>query len=139
MRQLEHNAPVINYKEDVLEKLINSLHFELTDDQVKVTKEILKDLKAPYAMNRLLQGEVGSGKTIVALLSMLACVSDGYQAALMCPTEILSKQHYATIKELLKEYINDSVNVFMCGPDGMYKFVRKELNEIGFNPSRIRQ
>lgn len=104
MRQLEHNAPVINYKEDVLEKLINSLHFELTDDQVKVTKEILKDLKAPYAMNRLLQGEVGSGKTIVALLSMLACVSDGYQAALMCPTEILSKQHYATIKELLKDY-----------------------------------
>ena len=104
MRQLEHNAPVINYKEDVLEKLINSLNFELTDDQVKVTKEILKDLKAPYAMNRLLQGEVGSGKTIVALLSMLACVSDGYQAALMCPTEILSKQHYATIKELLKDY-----------------------------------
>ena len=104
MRQLEHNAPVINYKEDVLEKLINSLHFELTDDQVKVTKEILKDLKAPYAMNRLLQGEVGSGKTIVALLSMLACVSDGYQAALMCPTEILSKQHYVTIKELLKDY-----------------------------------
>ena len=104
MRQLEHNAPVINYKEDVLEKLINSLNFELTDDQVKVTKEILRDLKAPYAMNRLLQGEVGSGKTIVALLSMLACVSDGYQAALMCPTEILSKQHYATIKELLKDY-----------------------------------
>ena len=104
MRQLEHNAPVINYKGDVLEKLINSLNFELTDDQVKVTKEILKDLKAPYAMNRLLQGEVGSGKTIVALLSMLACVSDGYQAALMCPTEILSKQHYATIKELLKDY-----------------------------------
>ncbi len=104
MRQLEHNAPVINYKEDVLEKLINSLNFELTDDQVKVTKEILKDLKAPYAMNRLLQGEVGSGKTIVALLSMLACVSDGYQAALMCPTEILSKQHYATVKELLKDY-----------------------------------
>ena len=104
MRQLEHNAPIVNYKEEVLEKLINSLHFELTDDQRKVTKEILKDLKAPYAMNRLLQGEVGSGKTIVALLSMLACVSDGYQAALMCPTEILSKQHFATIKELLKDY-----------------------------------
>lgn len=109
MRQLEHNAPVINYKEEVLEKLINSLQFELTDDQIKVTKEILKDLKAPYAMNRLLQGEVGSGKTIVALLSMLACVSDGYQAALMCPTEILSKQHYATIKELLKDYENINI------------------------------
>jgi ATP-dependent DNA helicase RecG len=61
-------------------------------------------LKAPYPMNRLLQGEVGSGKTIVAMMAMLAVVSDGYQAAFMCPTEILSQQHYVTISNTLKEF-----------------------------------
>lgn len=126
MRQLDHNAPVINYKDEYLNKLINSLNYELTPDQEKVTKEILKDLKAPYAMNRLLQGEVGSGKTIVALLSMLACVSDGYQAALMCPTEILSKQHYATIKELLKDF--DGINVALLTGTTQAK-VRNEIIE----------
>ncbi len=106
MRQLDHNCPMINYDESMLEKLKKSLSYELTDDQIKVTHEILKDLKAPYAMNRLLQGEVGSGKTIVAILSMLATVSSGYQAALMCPTEILSKQHYATLIDTLKDFPN---------------------------------
>ncbi len=106
MRQLDHNCPMINYDESMLEKLKQSLSYELTDDQIKVTHEILKDLKAPYAMNRLLQGEVGSGKTIVAILSMLATVSSGYQAALMCPTEILSKQHYATLIDTLKDFPN---------------------------------
>lgn len=59
-------------------------------------------MKAPYAMNRLLQGEVGSGKTIVAIISIMAVVSGGYQAVLMCPTEILSKQHYQTISQILR-------------------------------------
>ena len=104
MRQLEHNSQAIEYDEDVLLKLKNQLDYELTFDQEKVITEILKDLKAPYAMNRLLQGEVGSGKTIVAIMSMLAAVSGGYQAALMCPTEILSKQHYATVSQMLKEF-----------------------------------
>lgn len=62
------------------------------------------DLHAPYAMNRLLQGEVGSGKTIVAEMAMLACVSGGYQAALMCPTEILSNQHYETLLNTYKNF-----------------------------------
>lgn len=111
MRQLDHNCPVINYKEELLDKLKSSLNYELTEDQEKVTKEILKDLKAPYAMNRLLQGEVGSGKTIVAILAMLATVSDGYQAALMCPTEILSKQHFATIEDILKDFSDIKIAV----------------------------
>lgn len=111
MRQNEYNAPIINYDEKVLAKLISSLNYELTQDQEKVIKEILKDLKAPYAMNRLLQGEVGSGKTIVAVVSLLACVSSGYQAALMCPTEILSKQHYATIIDTLKDFPNVKIGL----------------------------
>lgn len=103
MRENDHNCPIINYDSQVLEKLKTSLPYELTDDQKKVISEILKDLKAPYAMNRLLQGEVGSGKTIVAIISIMAVVSGGYQAVLMCPTEILSKQHYQTISQILKD------------------------------------
>lgn len=94
----------INYKENEIKKLINSLDYELTPDQIKVTKEILNDLKAPYLMNRLLQGEVGSGKTIVAFISILAVCSANYQAVLMCPTEILAKQHFESIKEILKDF-----------------------------------
>lgn len=109
MRQQEHNCPVINYDETLLEKLKSQLEYELTLDQEKVIVDILKDLKAPYAMNRLLQGEVGSGKTIVAIMSILAVVSGGYQAALMCPTEILSKQHFSTISKMLEQFDNIKV------------------------------
>lgn len=104
MRQNEHNCPIINYDEKMLNKLKMSLNYELTTDQEKAINDILKDLKAPFAMNRLLQGEVGSGKTIVAIMCMIAVVSGGYQAALMCPTEILSKQHYQTITDILAQF-----------------------------------
>ena len=104
MREQNHNSPAINYKEEMLNKLRNSLTYTLTPDQEKAISDILKDLKAPYPMNRLLQGEVGSGKTIVASMALLAAVSDGYQAVLMCPTEILSNQHYETLKETYKDF-----------------------------------
>ncbi len=77
------------------------LPFELTDAQKKVIKEIRSDLKLPIQMNRLLQGDVGSGKTIVALLSMLLAKDNGFQSALMAPTEVLAQQHYQSFKELL--------------------------------------
>ncbi len=99
MREQNHNCPVINYDLNVLEMINDKLPYELTHDQKIAINEILLDLKAPYSMNRLLQGEVGSGKTIVAEIAILACVSGGYQAALMCPTEILSNQHYETLLE----------------------------------------
>ena len=78
------------------------LQFELTNAQKRVLKEIRKDTLSGYQMNRLLQGDVGSGKTIVALLSMLMGVDNGYQAALMAPTEILAQQHFQGIKEILE-------------------------------------
>ena len=93
MRRKNHYCEPINVHYDKLHILENNLPYELTPDQKKAIQEILQDLKAPYPMNRLLQGEVGSGKTIVAMMAMLAVVSDGYQAAFMCPTEILSQQH----------------------------------------------
>lgn len=80
----------------------NNLPFELTNAQKRVLKEIRKDVASNAQMNRLLQGDVGSGKTIVALLSMLIALDNGYQAAIMAPTEILATQHYNSIKELLK-------------------------------------
>jgi ATP-dependent DNA helicase RecG len=81
----------------------NFMPFQLTGAQKRVLKEIRKDLLAGHHMNRLLQGDVGSGKTLVALLSMLMAVGNGYQAALMAPTEILASQHFETIRDLLKE------------------------------------
>ena len=104
MRETTKSTDVINYNEELIDKLVASLDYELTKDQVKVIGEILKDLKSPYPMNRLLQGEVGSGKTIVAFASILATCSAGYQAVLMCPTEILAKQHFESITQILKNF-----------------------------------
>lgn len=84
------------------------LPFPLTNAQKRVIKEIRFDLKTGHQMNRLLQGDVGSGKTIVALMIMLLALDNGFQAALMAPTEILASQHYDTLKDLLK---NMNVNI----------------------------
>ena len=82
------------------QKILSLLAFELTDAQKRVLTEIYADMEAPFRMLRLLQGDVGSGKTIVALLSMLNAVECGAQAAIMAPTEILAKQHLETMQEL---------------------------------------
>ena len=80
-----------------------SLHlpFELTDAQKRVMREIRADMKTGRQMNRLLQGDVGSGKTLVALMTMLIALDNGFQACMMAPTEILAEQHFATIREFL--------------------------------------
>ena len=84
-----------------VEEFVNGLPFELTDGQEKAKSEILADLGQPYAMHRLLQGDVGSGKTVVAACALLAAVSAGFQGALMAPTQILASQHHQTLRELL--------------------------------------
>jgi ATP-dependent DNA helicase RecG len=80
----------------------NNLPFSLTGAQKRVMKEIRKDLGSGRQMNRLLQGDVGSGKTLVALMSMLIAIDNGFQACIMAPTEILANQHYNTITSLLR-------------------------------------
>ncbi|BBH19658.1 ATP-dependent DNA helicase RecG [Paenibacillus baekrokdamisoli] len=79
---------------------VRTLPFELTDSQKKVVNEILTDLRQPYCMNRLLQGDVGSGKTVVAAIALFAAVKAGFQGALMVPTEILAEQHLRSLQKL---------------------------------------
>lgn len=98
--------PIIgNHFKDFYE---NHIPFELTNAQKRVLKEIRLDMRKPTQMNRLLQGDVGSGKTMVALLTMLMALDNGFQSCLMAPTEILAQQHYAGIKELLE---NTNINI----------------------------
>lgn len=85
----------------IIQKWMDQLPFKLTLDQVNVMNEILDDLQSKHRMNRLLQGDVGSGKTVIAALAMYATVLSHYQAALLVPTEILAKQHFVSIKSYL--------------------------------------
>lgn len=92
------------FAKEKVNSFIENLPFSLTKDQITAVEECLSDLKSSKKMNRLLQGDVGSGKTIVATTIMYATALSGYQSALMAPTEILAKQHYETIKRLLEPY-----------------------------------
>ncbi|MED1746254.1 ATP-dependent DNA helicase RecG [Brevibacillus borstelensis] len=87
-----------------LRTFVKSLPFPLTDAQKRVIKEILTDMRSPYAMNRLLQGDVGSGKTVVAAIALFAAVKAGFQGALMVPTEILAEQHVQSLTGLLSPH-----------------------------------
>jgi ATP-dependent DNA helicase RecG len=97
--KLSGNSLKINSK--LIPNFLKTLPFNLTKAQLKVLNEIRKDMESPFPMNRLLQGDVGSGKTIVALIAMLIAVDSGFQAALMAPTEILADQHAKNIVKLL--------------------------------------
>ncbi|MEH7440993.1 ATP-dependent DNA helicase RecG [Bacillus sp. JJ1122] len=94
----------VSYKLDELMSFINGLPFPLTGAQKRVVNEILGDMKSPYRMNRLLQGDVGSGKTVVAAIALYAAKTSGYQGALMVPTEILAEQHSQSLNQLLEPY-----------------------------------
>ena len=100
----EKNGLSIPYDIQKLKDFIASLPFELTNAQKKVTNEICKDLLSPKHMQRLLQGDVGSGKTIVAAIVLYAATTAGFQGALMVPTEILAQQHYQSLAELLRPF-----------------------------------
>ncbi|HBG5345191.1 TPA: ATP-dependent DNA helicase RecG [Clostridioides difficile] len=87
-----------------LKKIISALPFKLTKAQNRALDEIIQDMNSEKIMNRLVQGDVGSGKTVVALLALANCVLNGYQGALMAPTEILAGQHYISLTESLKDF-----------------------------------
>lgn len=109
LRQWERYLPQGDYvvhkeKTDLIKQLKGHLPFQLTSAQQKVIAEIFTDMESPYPMNRLLQGDVGAGKTVVAALAMAKAVASGFQAAIMAPTEILAGQHYSALKRFFSGY-----------------------------------
>lgn len=94
----------IKFSKTEISPFLSSLPFSLTNAQLKVTNDILNDLYSGYAMNRLVQGDVGSGKTIIAAISIYVCAKCGYQAAMMAPTEVLARQHFKDLSPLLENF-----------------------------------
>ncbi len=101
-RQTTMHAPSLRWDEEVKQRISDRIPFELTTSQKKAIDEIANDMTTTVPMNRLLQGDVGSGKTVVALHAMLMAVIGKSQAAMMAPTELLAEQHYLTIRQFLK-------------------------------------
>lgn len=104
LKMAEEKSFVFDSKLDYLKKRLAELPFTLTNSQKKALWEILKDLNKPHPMNRLLQGDVGSGKTIVAGLAALAVAENGKQSVFMAPTEVLARQHYGTFKNFFGDF-----------------------------------
>jgi len=98
-----YKSKPINYSKSIHENFLNNLEFKLTNQQILVFQEIKKDLNNIYPMNRLLQGDVGSGKTVVATMAALQVIGNGYQVAFMAPTEILAEQHYEKLSTWLSK------------------------------------
>ena len=113
-RQLELATQGISHDFEgaLFDKLVESLPFKPTNAQSKAIAEIFKDLRASYPMHRLLQGDVGSGKTLVAIAALLSVVEGGKQGSIMAPTEVLAEQHFVSVKELLSNFaLSDSSNL----------------------------
>ena len=99
----QEKAPIIPFEPNLIKSFVKSLPFKLTDDQRKAAWQIFQDIAKDRPMNRLLDGDVGSGKTILAIMAGLSVAKSGYQVALMAPTEILAKQHFETFKNFLEK------------------------------------
>jgi len=121
----ELNSIAIPLNIEKVQDFVKSLKFKLTKDQKKVSWQILKDIEKQRPMSRLLQGDVGSGKTIVAALVSLNVIKAGYQVAFMAPTEILSKQHFKTLADFFKGFKVD-IGLLTSKTD---KYVSKKLNQ----------
>ena len=102
-RTRQENRFVMEHPEFV-EDLIQKLPYELTGAQRRALHDVTENMQGPYAMQRLIQGDVGSGKTILAFLAMAWCAQNGYQSAIMAPTEVLAQQHYETFQKLCEQF-----------------------------------
>ena len=131
IRKVKKKRKIINIK--IQNSFINKLSFSLTSDQIKSLKEINKDLNSSNKMFRLLQGDVGSGKTIVALIAALNTIISGFQVTFMAPTEILARQHY----NLAKKIFPKSVNIELISGKSEYKKKKEILNNLENNNINI--
>ena len=118
-----------NFSEEAQNNITNKLSFNLTNDQKKSLIDINKDLNSKNKMFRLLQGDVGSGKTIIALISSLNVINSGFQVALMAPTEILARQHYALAKKLFPK----NINIELLSSKNKIVEKKKIVNELNDN------
>ena len=120
LRRCRHYSQEISNTWEMLEtadtvRLLEKLPYKLTDSQKKVWEEIRADLQGTSVMNRLVQGDVGSGKTIIAILALLMTAANGYQGALMAPTEVLARQHFEKMTQMAKTYDLPFVPVLLVG------------------------
>lgn len=124
--RINNEGLILNIKEDgLVKRFVSQLPFTLTNAQESAFREIMIDLQKPEPMQRLLQGDVGSGKTVVAAMSLLSAVENGYQAAIMAPTEILAEQHYKNFVNWLTP-LGISIGLFV-GKHGVK--IRRELQQ----------
>ena len=108
-------SPFHMEKQDECRKLLAELPYRLTNAQLRTLEDVLRDLKSGSVMNRLIQGDVGSGKTIIAVLALLAACENGYQGALMVPTEVLARQHFESVTELFEKHGVDKKVILLTG------------------------
>lgn len=133
MKQETEQGIVQHYNQEAVKQFIGKLPFALTEDQKKSLADILKDINSPYQMNRLLQGDVGSGKTAVAIIALYASVSANHQGAFMVPTEILAEQHFNTLQQF---YSND-VNIALLTSSIKGKKRKEIVEKISNNEIQI--
>jgi len=127
IRKIKKKNKVINLNKQ--NSIIDKLDFSLTDDQQKSLNEINKDLSSPNKMFRLLQGDVGSGKTIVSLLAAINTINSGFQVAFMAPTEILARQHFNLAKKLFPK----NINIALISGKSEYKIKKEILQRLENN------
>ena len=129
----KNNISNVGYSKKIdvnkIDKFIKALPFTLTKDQEKTLDEIFIDLKSEKRMNRLVQGDVGSGKTIVAIISMYVISLNNYQSALMAPTEILAHQHYENMIKLFKDYNISIKEILGSTPKKEKELIKEELKQ----------
>ncbi|MDD5195838.1 MAG: ATP-dependent DNA helicase RecG [Candidatus Omnitrophica bacterium] len=136
LRKARHRlqkAAVFSHEQQLVEKLKANLKFDLTAGQETALREIIDDLQKPYPMHRLLQGDVGCGKTIVAAFAFANCVNSGYQAAFMVPTEVLAYQHKETLEDAYKGF-GYNIEILVSSLDEKkQQIVRRDLKEGRIN------
>lgn len=129
---LEETALAIPFNENLAKDFVSHLPFKLTDDQRKVVWQIYQDIQKTTPMNRLVEGDVGSGKTVVATMAVLMAIEQGYQAAFMAPTELLARQHADTIFRLLEPLgLSDHVGLLVGGLKSAQKSAAQQKIKSG--------
>jgi ATP-dependent DNA helicase RecG len=121
IRETKERSFNIPFDKNLVQSFVRSLSFKLTDDQKRAAWQIIKDMEKPYPMQRLLEGDVGSGKTIVAAIASLSVIHAGYQVAIMAPTEVLARQHFNQLSKDLKKIKNITIALLVSAEARIFR------------------